>query len=464
MPIKSEEINTDNAFENCKLGRKKYADVLTSLIGNYPEGFVLAINNKWGTGKTTFLRMWKEDLKQNEFQTIYFNAWENDFENNPLIALMGELKTMKGKNEAQFTSTLKKAAKLSQHLVPTLVKAVAEKYISTETVKQAIEDVSKGFMDIFENEVKEYSERKKSIKEFRDSLSKLIADTTKGKPLVFIVDELDRCRPNYAVLILEQIKHFFSVPNIVFVLSIDKEQLGNAICGVYGSEKIDSDEYLKRFIDIEYSLPDVKDGTYYKFLYEQFHFEDFFKLRSENRALQGDKSSFLRLCDTLFGNGQITLRQQEKIFANARLTLKAFRENQFMLPSLFIYLNYLKLIKPDFFKSISSKSYNLEELQKNFLEDIKSKINDDNINDIIWLEAFLLNSYNNSTTENYGRNKLFIYDNGEYKLLVKSVIDKSQDGTYFLDVLQNMQRYERGIDVKIDHLLNKINLIEGFAT
>ena len=86
------EIKTENPFANCKLDRQKYSSVLTSIINSYPHGFVLALNNKWGTGKTTFVKMWEQDLKNQEFQTLYFNAWENDFENNPLTALMGELK------------------------------------------------------------------------------------------------------------------------------------------------------------------------------------------------------------------------------------------------------------------------------------------------------------------------------------------------------------------------------------
>ena len=94
--------------------------------------------------------------------------------------------------------------------------------------------------------------RKKNIISFKNSLANFIEKSTEDKPVVFIIDELDRCRPNYAVEVLEQIKHLFSVPKIVFVLSIDKEQLGHAVRGVYGSEKLNADEYLRRFIDILY--------------------------------------------------------------------------------------------------------------------------------------------------------------------------------------------------------------------
>ena len=66
-----------------------------------------------------------------------------------------------------------------------------------------------------------------------------------------MIDELDRCNPHYSVLVLERIKHIFSVPGIVFILSVDKKQFGNAIRGYYGSDLIDANEYLRRFIDLD---------------------------------------------------------------------------------------------------------------------------------------------------------------------------------------------------------------------
>jgi tRNA A37 threonylcarbamoyladenosine biosynthesis protein TsaE len=75
--IKHKEIDilAGNPFANCKLDRQQYAKVLTSIVDTYGDGFVLAINNKWGTGKTTFVKMWEQALKDNKYQTVYFNAW-----------------------------------------------------------------------------------------------------------------------------------------------------------------------------------------------------------------------------------------------------------------------------------------------------------------------------------------------------------------------------------------------------
>ena len=68
------EIPSGNPFVNCKLKRNEYAHILTNVIESYPDGFVMAINNKWGTGKTTFIKMWNQHLKDSEYQTIYFNG------------------------------------------------------------------------------------------------------------------------------------------------------------------------------------------------------------------------------------------------------------------------------------------------------------------------------------------------------------------------------------------------------
>ena len=459
------EIEEENAFANCKLDRKKYANVLTHIIENYSSGFVLAINNKWGTGKTTFVKMWNQDLKNKGYKTLFFNAWENDFENSPLTALMGELKSLKTqKNEKQFLTVMQGAAKLTKHLAPTIVKAIVDKYINTETINQAIIDVTKGLTDIFENDVKEYTEKKQSIQEFKKSLSKFVADTNNEKPLVFIIDELDRCRPDYAVSILEQIKHFFSVPNIVFVLSIDKSQLKNAICGVYGNANIDSEEYLRRFIDIEYSLPEPETGLFYKYLYDYFEFDQFFKSvkRKECHAFDYDKNNFLGICDFLFSSGSVSLRQQEKIFSHSRLALRAFASNNYVIPPLFLFLVYLKSVNEDSYNLINNKTISVEELQQILLNNIKTQINDNNIHEIIWLEVYLVNSYSNYLNYPHHRNKITKYEDGKNVLLVKSVIDKTEDSNRFLSVFDGMNRFDGISDMSIGHLLNKINLTEAF--
>lgn len=129
LNLKLNEIhpNKENPFEHCKLGREKYAKVLTDIINLYSSGFVLALNNKWGTGKTTFVKMWQKHLESHEFETIYFNAWENDFDNNPLVAIMSELKTLTNEDDKIFKSVLQKGAVLAKNVAPELIKSLLKK-------------------------------------------------------------------------------------------------------------------------------------------------------------------------------------------------------------------------------------------------------------------------------------------------------------------------------------------------
>lgn len=468
MSIKHQEIEIveGNPFANCELDRQQYANILTSIVSTYADGFVLAINNKWGAGKTTFVKMWEQDLKNKGYQTVYFNAWENDFENNPLTALMGELKTLTKKaTEPEFKTVLKRAATLSKHLAPIVVKAIADKYVDTQGIKEAIENITKGVTDIFENEVNEYAEKKKGIAEFRTSLSEFIANTNKGKPLIFIVDELDRCRPDYAVAILEQIKHFFSVPNIVFVLSIDKEQLGNAVRGVYGSEQIDADEYLRRFIDVEYSIPEPEAEKYCNYLHNYFGFDEFFKsdFRRKHHELNYDSTEFIKISKILFKNSNVSLRQQEKIFAHARLVLRSFPENNYVIPSLFLLLIYMKIIDNTLYDKIRLKQLSILELQQEFINCIKFKDSKDEETEILFLEAYLVHYYNNYTNTYSNRIRLYVKEEttDKNKLLISSLTDKTPEHTEFLGILENMSGRRNGGDLDIGYLLKKIDLAEA---
>ena len=412
--------------------------------------------------------MWEQDLKNNNFQTLYFNAWENDFENNPLTALMGELKTITNVDtEPKFKNTLKKAAILSKNIAPIIAKAIADRYINTEGVKEAIIGVTEGLADVFENEVNEYEKKKKSISDFRQSLSEFIANTNCGKPLIFIIDELDRCRPNYAVSILEQIKHFFSVQNIVFILSIDKEQLGNAIKGVYGSDQLDSDEYLRRFIDIEYSIPEPDVDVFYKYLYEYFQFDDFFNSadRLKHHELKSDKSNFLETCKLLFTNANVPLRQQEKIFAHSRLALRSFTSNMYVTPHLFMMLTFLKIRDNKFYEELKSKQLSIKELQKKFLSVIQIPKNEDSERQLMWLEISLINVYNNYNQDRYYRKKLFERDKdtGVNKAFISSVLKENSE-TDVMQILESINRGNREGDLDLSHFTNRIDLLEDIQT
>ena len=464
MELRHKEIVIDeeNPFTNCKLLRQKYAKILTNIVSSYADGFVLAINNEWGTGKTTFVKMWQQQLTNEGFQNLYFNAWENDFDANPLVALMAELKTLiRPETKKEYKSLLEKGAVITKSVLPHVLKSIATKYMGEEAVGELFENTAKGITEIFEDEVKEYTTKKEGLKEFKLSLSKFVQALKGDKPLIFIVDELDRCRPNYAVELLEQIKHFFSIEGIVFVLSIDKNQLGHAVRGVYGNDRINADEYLRRFIDLEYALPNPDTKLFCNYLYEYFSFQDFFTPQRINnyRSFKNEKENFLDITSILFEKSNLTLRQQEKIFAHARLGLNSFKENHYVFPELYVILVFVRNFHPNYYSQIRLKQLTLEELLSGLHEIVPKGLSSDDTRYFIYIEALLVYTYY-YYFKDY-RIKKLIDKNAETGLdepIVQSSFDKINNNSTFIQFLNSM--IDECSNVSIEHLLRKIDLIE----
>ena len=87
--VKPREIDVPESdpFENDLLGRKEPVEILTQLIGSLEGPVVLSVDAAWGNGKTTFLKMWAQHLRSQEFPIVEFNAWETDFSGDPFLAL-----------------------------------------------------------------------------------------------------------------------------------------------------------------------------------------------------------------------------------------------------------------------------------------------------------------------------------------------------------------------------------------
>lgn len=362
------DIDNERPFHNCKLGRKKYADILEKVVSFYSNGCVLAINGEWGTGKTTFVRMWQKHLEHKGFKTLYFNVWKHDFISDPLVGLVGELKNLdtSAKTKSSLASVVQASSKILGGMFPALVKGIIKKSVSSyvlEVIEKAVEAAS----EVFAKEIEDYTEKCNTLEEFRNAMIDLVESCDSDKPLVFIVDELDRCNPAFAVKVLERIKHLFSIPNMVFVLSIDKKQLCNSIRGYYGSDLIDAEEYLKRFIDIEYLLPDPDLDKLCNYLFDVYGFEFFFEASANNRSLRdGEKDSFLRMTKLLMEYKKLNIRQMEKLYAHTRLAMQTVRDDEYAHPEIVFLLIYFRLFDFEYYDNIKRKVYTISELVELF--------------------------------------------------------------------------------------------------
>lgn len=467
--MKTRDVNIiqENPFANCKLEREPYANTLTTIIEAYSDGFVFAVNGKWGTGKTTFMKMWRQSLDNNGYKTVFFNAWENDFTSEPLVAILGELRTVfESDKEKGFNTIIDKAYKFSTTVLPALAKTAAT-IVGAGHLADAVEKISEATVQAFNDEISEYDKKKESLAELKTELSEFIKKHCGDKPLVFIVDELDRCRPDYAVEVLEKIKHFFSVDGIVFVLAIDKEQLSNSIKGYYGSDRIDSPEYLRRFIDLEYTLPEPKYENFAKYLYDYYQFADFFELKERTRSkeLSFDPDSFFTVIKAYCEYNKLTLRQLEKIFAHTRIVVRAFQSNNYIYPREIFFLVCLKEFNPKDYNNLRELKLNIQTTVSSLEEIIKDYLKTDNehrfvrhyyeilLAKIIWL--YYVSRYNLGIKEDLYNP---IDGTEDFKLAFSL---QYADSSNILSHLSHRNPDERST---ISNYLNKIDLLESLKS
>lgn len=344
------EIHADNPFANCKLERGPFAKILTSVIDNAEDGFTMALNGSWGTGKTTFVRMWQKYLEKVGYKTAYINAWEMDFTTNPLVAILGELCSLTGTDKKTFKKVIK--------ALPKSILLGAEGFASNYVGHKAIRTIFNRHKS-FDEDITSYCDQKETLQQFRSELQKFITENCEDKPLIFFIDELDRCRPDYAVEFLEKIKHFFSVDNIIFVISVDKKHLAESVKGHYGSANIDTDEYLRRFFDIEYDLPEPELKNFCEYVFKRENLD----------GIQTDKEKdiLLDIILMLIQNENITLRQIERYIAQLKLCYASYKE-LLAWHDLAAFLVFYKYFHPEIYDNLKASRYDINSLSK-FLSD-----------------------------------------------------------------------------------------------
>ena len=360
--LKDVVIPKDNPFGNDLIGRENCAEILTQLVDVYAQsGCVLSLNGKWGSGKTTFVKMWKQYLVNKGFKTLYFNAWEQDYLEDPLMALVSEMRELdkKGRSLKQVVAN---AGQIAMAAVPALLKTIIKNKfgIDNEALTEALNKASY----IGEEYLKECGKQKAAFERFKADLQKFVDKKSGGKPIVFFIDELDRCRPDYAVKVLERIKHLFDVEKIVFVLSINKVQLSNAVQGFYGTPNVDAADYLRRFIDVEYDLPNPQIENFISYLYEAYSFDSFMNSpsRIKHNSYKWEVEKFKLASKSIPHNCSIDLRTIERIFLTCRIGIQGYITNSYVMLDVFFLLCVLKVLHKDVYNNIEKKNYSIQEL------------------------------------------------------------------------------------------------------
>lgn len=281
--VKPAEVDVPNGdpFRNDRLERRQTAESLSRFIGTIDGPCVVSLDAEWGMGKTTFLRMWQEHLRLQGFSVVIFNAWDNDFANEPFLALSEELQGALGEGAAGedgAAGRLKYAALgVLANAAPALVRTGAT-LAGGGAAGDIAAAVTAHVMAVAKQDLTRYGAAKAAMTGFREALAaaasaQAVAEGVRP-PLVVLIDELDRCRPSYAVELLEMLKHLFTVKGVVFVLAVHRSQLEHSVKILYGAE-FDAAVYLRRVFDFDLRLPDVNRDEFvdaqFEAIWRQLH-------------------------------------------------------------------------------------------------------------------------------------------------------------------------------------------------
>lgn len=167
-----------------------------------------------------------------------------------------------------------------------------------------------------DDKIKEFKQYKESLRKIK----KILESIAKERKIILLIDELDRCKPLFAIKLLETIKHIFNVKNMSFVFALDMTQLSYSVEKVYGT-KIDAAGYICRFFDYITKMPTPDTRTYIKYLMEkkplirkEFNFsrkEDFYA-----STLSRNKVTFIDLLQECVDKYQLSLRDINTIYQN----------------------------------------------------------------------------------------------------------------------------------------------------
>lgn len=268
-----------------RLDRARIAKFLTNYLSaeGKERNYVLNVNAQWGAGKTYFIKRWKETI-QDHYPVVYIDAWQQDYSDDPLLTVISSIfEQLEELHPNPGDPRIRKATKgllgMFKVAAPFVAKAVVKKVSgveldelgnklqesSDETEDAFTGDASELSGKIVEGLLKDHSTKRDAIKNFKVEIKTWLDEITQAgnkhdKPLFVFIDELDRCRPSYAVEMLEVIKHLFDIKGVVFVVATDTEQLQHAVRVVYGSG-FDASTYLGRFFNrrITLSCDSIRD-------------------------------------------------------------------------------------------------------------------------------------------------------------------------------------------------------------
>ena len=245
----------ENAFCDAFLEKQVFADNLFQKIESIQENKTIMVESSFGTGKTFFATRFTQYLINKKYNAIYFSIWENDYKPEPFEVISKYIL----KEFLENLDLIEKTEKFIKGGFSKMFNYIINKDYNIE-INTGIFKINTNFKP--EEFINALKEEKDPIQEFKKELAGLIKELKGGK-LILIIDEIDRCRPDYAMKMLEIIKHFFDIKGLIIIIMGNEEALNQGIKSLYGFENSkEKENYLTKFYDIKEELCKVNHLEY----------------------------------------------------------------------------------------------------------------------------------------------------------------------------------------------------------
>jgi hypothetical protein len=255
-------------------GRKEIADQFCGLLKTTRQSTTIGVSAPYGYGKTFFLTRLREQIKAEGGWAIYVNAWEYDYLDNPLIAILDSLKSalsdLPNKKKSKIV-----VQQLAKSAAPAIAKMAAKRGLglilgegNASDVLEAAGDISKDAIEKSLEQLLKDHPTQAILQNLRDEIAKIVRENIKSGQtygaLFIIVDELDRAKPSYSVGFMESVKHLLHVPGVVLIIGCDRQVFATSARHQFG-QSLPIEGYIRRLFDYWIDLPRPESKKYIQY-------------------------------------------------------------------------------------------------------------------------------------------------------------------------------------------------------